>query len=195
VRTGCRRLPPDPCRVGWVRTIRARLPTIGVFDATDIHKTAADPVRNGNRWHVYAVDTDNHRIAVRRLSDGARAAFTGDYLREHITHGYAITVHSAQGATADTTHAVLGENATRALLYVALTHGRDTSDREEAGFGGALSNQRHRRGGAGARVNGFDAVVVINFFLAGRLSGGWWPWQWLCEVVNGRDTRDASRCS
>jgi hypothetical protein len=42
----------------------------------------------------------------------------GDYLREHITHGYAITVHSAQGATADTTYAVLGENTNRALLYV-----------------------------------------------------------------------------
>ena len=38
--------------------------------------------------------------------------------------GYAITVHSAQGVTADTTHAVLGENTSRALLYVAMTRGR-----------------------------------------------------------------------
>jgi hypothetical protein len=45
--------------------------------------------------------------------------------REHITHGYAITVHSAQGATADTCHAVLGETSTRATLYVAMTRGRD----------------------------------------------------------------------
>jgi hypothetical protein len=29
--------------------------------------------------------------------------------------------HSAQGVTADTSHAVLGENATRSLLYVAMT--------------------------------------------------------------------------
>jgi hypothetical protein len=36
-----------------------------------------------------------------------------DYVREHITHGYAVTVHSAQGVTADTTHAVLSENTTR----------------------------------------------------------------------------------
>ncbi|HZE17586.1 MAG TPA: helicase C-terminal domain-containing protein [Mycobacterium sp.] len=48
-------------------------------------------------------------------------------LREHITHGYAIIVHSAQGATADATHAVLGETTTRALFYVALTRGRDTN--------------------------------------------------------------------
>jgi hypothetical protein len=33
-------------------------------------------------------------------------------------------LHSAQGVTADTTHAVLGENTTRALLYVAMTRGR-----------------------------------------------------------------------
>ena len=36
-------------------------------------------------------------------------------------------MHSAQGVTADTTHAVLGENTTRALLYVAMTRGRDTN--------------------------------------------------------------------
>jgi len=36
-------------------------------------------------------------------------------------------VHSAQGVTADTTHAVLGENTTRSLLYVAMTRGRDTN--------------------------------------------------------------------
>jgi hypothetical protein len=36
-------------------------------------------------------------------------------------------VHSAQGVTADTTHAVLGDTTTRALLYVVLTRGRDTN--------------------------------------------------------------------
>ena len=36
-------------------------------------------------------------------------------------------MHSAQGVTADTTHAVLGENTTRAMLYVAMTRGRDTN--------------------------------------------------------------------
>ena len=112
--------------VGDLIISRRNDPTIGVFDATDITQTA-DPVRNGNRWRVYAVDTDHNRIAARRLDDGARAAFSGDYLREHITHGYAVTVHSAQGVTADATHAVLGENTSRALLYVAMTRGRDTN--------------------------------------------------------------------
>lgn len=112
--------------VGDLIISRRNDPTLGVFDATDIKKHA-DPVRNGNRWRVYAVDPDNKRVAARRLHGGARAAFTGEYLRDHITYGYAITVHSAQGVTADTTHAVLGESTTRALLYVAMTRGRDAN--------------------------------------------------------------------
>ena len=53
--------------------------------------------------------------------------FDGDYLREHITLGYGVTVHSAQGVTADTAHAVIGESATRAMAYVAMSRGRDTN--------------------------------------------------------------------
>lgn len=84
----------------------------------------ATAVRNGNRWRVAAVDNENYRIAAVRLDDGAGVVFRGDYLREHINLGYAVTVHSTQGVTADTSHAVLGENTTRNLLYVAMTRGR-----------------------------------------------------------------------
>ncbi|GLV12101.1 MULTISPECIES: MobF family relaxase [Mycobacterium] len=106
---------------------RRNEPDIAVYDAADINTPAADPVRNGQRWHVLAVDPDHDRIAARRLDDGARTVFSGDYLHQHIHHGYAVTVHSAQGVTADTTHAVLGENTTRSLLYVALTRGRESN--------------------------------------------------------------------
>jgi hypothetical protein len=53
--------------------------------------------------------------------------FDNDYLREHVSLGYAVTVHSAQGVTADISHAVLGENTSRALPYVAMTRGRHTN--------------------------------------------------------------------
>lgn len=109
--------------VGDLIISRRNDPTASVLHATETTQHA-DPVRNGNRWRVYAVDTDNQRIAARRLSDGARVAFTGDYLSDHITHGYAVTVHSAQGASTDTTHAVLSENTTRAVFYVAMSRGR-----------------------------------------------------------------------
>ena len=36
--------------------------------------------------------------------------FERDYLREHVTLGYAVTVHSAQGVTTDTAHAVIAEH-------------------------------------------------------------------------------------
>jgi len=88
---------------------------------------AADPVRNGNCWRVAAVDADRNRIATRRLSDGP-AIFGGDNMREHITDGNAVTVHAAQGVTADTSHAVLGENASRAALYMAMTRVRESNN-------------------------------------------------------------------
>jgi conjugative relaxase-like TrwC/TraI family protein len=94
---------------------------------TDNPAAEQSPVRNGQRWHVTHINSDNNRLIARRLDDHTFGAFTGDYVRQHITHGYALTVHSAQGATADTTHAVLSENSTRALVYVSMTRGRDTN--------------------------------------------------------------------
>jgi hypothetical protein len=90
-----------------------------------------DPVdqgRNGNRWRVAAVDTDTNRIAAERLTDKARTIFAADYLKEHVTLGYAATVHSAQGVTADSCYAVVGEGASRAMLYVAMTRGRHNNE-------------------------------------------------------------------
>ncbi len=86
----------------------------------------SNPARyaTGSAWSAEMINPDNGRIAARRVDDNVLGAFPTDYVREHITHGYAVTVHSAQGVTAGTTHAVLGENASRALLYVAMTSGR-----------------------------------------------------------------------
>ena len=47
------------------------------------------------RGHVIVVDPPNHRLAAQRLGDGAHATLEGDYLREHVTLGYAATVHTA----------------------------------------------------------------------------------------------------
>jgi hypothetical protein len=112
--------------VGDLILTRRNDPTI------DLYQTAGRPtpehvVRNGNRWRVVAVDPPNTRLAAQRLGDGAYATLEGEYLCDHVTLGYAATVHSAQGATADTTHAVLGDTTTRNLLYVAMTRGRDTN--------------------------------------------------------------------
>ena len=80
-------------------------------------------MRNGQCWRVFAVDPEHQQVAARRREDGDCTVLSGDYLCQHITHGYAITVHSAQSVTVDITHAVLGDTTTRALLYMALTRG------------------------------------------------------------------------
>jgi ATP-dependent exoDNAse (exonuclease V) alpha subunit len=92
--------------VGDLIISRRNDPTVELRNITD-RTGAPHPVRNGNRWRVAGIDPATNRMAAERLDDGARVVFEGDYLREHITHGYAVTVHSAQGVTADTTHAVL----------------------------------------------------------------------------------------
>ncbi|MEU0496551.1 MobF family relaxase [Mycobacterium sp. NPDC006124] len=112
--------------VGDLILSRRNDPTVDVRRADD-HGAAADPVRNGDRWCVAAVDPRTNRVTAERLSDRAYAAFHADYVTEHVSHGYAVTVHSAQGVTADTTHAVLGENTTRSMLYVAMTRARDAN--------------------------------------------------------------------
>ena len=126
-----------------------------------------DSVRNGNRWRVAAIDAAGTRIAAERLEDGARAVFNSEYLREHVSLGYAVTVHSAQGATADTTHAVLGENTNRALLYVAMSRGRYTNTAylyEQTSGEGEYSRQE--RGGTqltsrGTNRDAADAVRAV----------------------------------
>jgi conjugative relaxase-like TrwC/TraI family protein len=156
--------------VGDVIVSRRNEPAIKVHDADDM-KVQGDPVRNGQRWTVFAVDPDNGRIAARRLDDRARAVFSGDYLREHITHGYAVTVHSAQGVTAQSTHAVLAETTSRNLLYVAMTRGRDTNhvylhDRQ-AGEG---DHEHHETPGTHTLRRGTsqDAAQLVRGILANR---------------------------
>jgi conjugative relaxase-like TrwC/TraI family protein len=124
--------------VGDVVISRRNDPDIPVYDAHDLSKTA-DPVRNGHRWQIYWMDADTGRVAARRLGDGARTVFSGDYLSTHVHLGYAVTVHAAQGATADTAHTLLSDTAHKALAYVGLTRGREanhaylyTKDAEEA---------------------------------------------------------------
>ena len=94
------------------------------------HSTAdgrIDQVRNGNRWRVVGVDPDHNRLAAERIGDGARVVFAGDYVGEHVTLGYAATVHAAQGVTTDDSFALLGEHTSRAMAYVAMTRGRQTN--------------------------------------------------------------------
>jgi len=90
-----------------------------------------DQVRNGNFWRVFDVDAERGRIVAERLTDAAQVVFEGDYLREHITLGYAATLHSAQGMTIGSANhygicwTILSDHASRAMAYVGMTRARD----------------------------------------------------------------------
>jgi hypothetical protein len=106
-----------------------------------------DQVRNGNRWRVVSVDATRGRIAAERLTDSARVIFEGEYLREHITLGYAGTVASAQGMTIGSAGqygicwTVLSDRASRAMAYVGMTRGRDEN---HLAIYPAVTNEAHQ---------------------------------------------------
>jgi conjugative relaxase-like TrwC/TraI family protein len=119
-------------RAGDIIVSRNNDPTLCVEPGTrHPHGTRVDQVRNGNRWQVVGVDAVGSRIAARRLTDHARVVFDDGYVREHITLGYATTLHAAQGITVGSSAmrgaclTVLSTSATRAMAYVGMTRGKD----------------------------------------------------------------------
>jgi hypothetical protein len=118
---------------------------------------------------VAAIDPAANRVAAERLEDGARTVFENEYLREHVSLGYAVSVHSAQGATADTTHTVLGENTTRSQFYVAMTRGRHTNTAYlyERTIGEGEYGDQERAGiHLTVRGNSRDAADIVRAVLA-----------------------------
>jgi len=85
--------------------------------------TANDWVRNGDRWHILDVRRDGS-LRVRHLGTSRVIILPADYVAAHVDLGYARTIHSAQGLTADTCHTVATGAESRQLLYVAVTRGR-----------------------------------------------------------------------
>ncbi|MFE3003104.1 AAA family ATPase, partial [Nocardia sp. NPDC059246] len=89
-----------------------------------------DWVRNGYRWTVTAAHP-NGALTVTHLRTGHRTGETtmlpAEYVHEHVRLGYAMTIDSAQGITADTCHVVITGSESRNQLYVALTRGATTN--------------------------------------------------------------------
>lgn len=80
-------------------------------------------VKNGTLGTVE--QAEDGRLAV-RLDDGKDVAFSAEQFG-HVDHGYAVTVHKAQGVTVDRAYVLATGGMDRNLAYVGMTRHRDTA--------------------------------------------------------------------
>ena len=85
--------------------------------------SGTDWVKNGDRWAVTAVNADGS-LRAQHLHTGLRTTLPSDYVAADVELGYATTVHTAQGSTADVVHGIVTGKEDRQMLYTMLTRGR-----------------------------------------------------------------------
>ena len=85
--------------------------------------SATDWVKNGDRWTITHVDRSGG-LTVRHSRSQLKCQLPADYVTTSTGLGYATTIHSAQGVSADTMHGLLTGQESRPHLYTMLTRGR-----------------------------------------------------------------------
>ncbi len=88
--------------------------------------SATDWVKNGDRWRILNL-TRTGGLRVRHALNGRMVTLPADYVETFVELGYASTVHTAQGVTADTMHGVVTGEESRQQLYTMLTRGRSAN--------------------------------------------------------------------
>lgn len=101
--------------------------TAGVGDIIITRENKVFPLKqkvmNGQLWTVRKI-LPGGSLLVTDTKSGRPMVLPADYVQSNTHLGYAATVHRSQGATVDTTHAVIDGRVDRAGLYVALTRGK-----------------------------------------------------------------------
>jgi ATP-dependent exoDNAse (exonuclease V) alpha subunit len=85
--------------------------------------TPTDWVKNGDRWTITGIGR-NGDLTVRHNRSRLTVRLPAAYVRESTGLGYATTIHTAQGVSADTMHGLLSGQESRQQLYTMLTRGR-----------------------------------------------------------------------
>jgi hypothetical protein len=88
-----------------------------------LRSSATDWVKNGDRWIITGIDGQGD-LTVRHNRSQLTVRLPVGYVRASTGLGYATTIHTAQGVTADTMHGLLTGRESRQQLYTMLTRGR-----------------------------------------------------------------------
>jgi DNA primase catalytic core len=87
-----------------------------------LRTSATDWVKNGDRWTVLEIH-DGGDLTVQHTQHGRTVRLPADYVARSSELGYACTVHTAQGVTADTMHGLATGSESRQQLYTMMTRG------------------------------------------------------------------------
>lgn len=87
-----------------------------------LRTSATDWVKNGDRWTVLEIH-DGGELTVQHTQHGRTVRLPADYVARSTELGYACTVHTAQGVTADTMHGLATGSESRQQLYTMMTRG------------------------------------------------------------------------
>lgn len=88
-----------------------------------LRTSPTDWVKNGDRWHLLQVYPGGD-LSVQHAQNGRTVRLPAAYVQTSVDLGYACTVHTAQGVTADTVHGLALGAESRQQLYTMLTRGR-----------------------------------------------------------------------
>ena len=118
----------DPSAVGPTRRLadgnEASVGELVITRENDrrLRTSATDWVKNGDRWSVLGVHEDG-ALTVQHLRHGRTLRLPAQYVKHSTDLGYACTVHTAQGVTADTMHGLATGTESRQQLYTMMTRG------------------------------------------------------------------------
>lgn len=91
-----------------------------------LRTSATDWVKNGDRWTVLEIH-DGGDLTVQHTQHGRTVRLPSDYVAKATELGYACTVHTAQGVTADTMHGLATGTESRQQLYTMMTRGANAN--------------------------------------------------------------------
>ena len=123
--------PADIASIGPVRRLadgnEASIGELIITRENDrrLRTSATDWVKNGDRWNVLEIHTGGDLTVQHtgREGHGRTLRLPADYVARSTELGYACTVHTAQGVTADTMHGLATGSESRQQLYTMMTRG------------------------------------------------------------------------